>query len=409
MPRQQRAPRRSFTTGNDADFPRVPTVTRTEDENKERAYIAASRRTDRSLDDRIKSAQKASEIHKARTGKALKITREAVEKELMFEEEDDAPRTYAAGYPYTDALGISTARHEQVNREFEQTFGHLVRFQSWPVPGSYTAQGHPWPQATVDSIPQHQYTMGYHTQVPASMPQFAQPGLGAVSQPLPISPMELTEPYRSPVSLLIRPSNTEDSQSSTVTIGPAPITPISNTPSHPYGSSQSPSPGPDTTKRQKRKSMLIDADSLPSDADANRAIKRRPSAAEDAVPVLSYSPDTTKSTPEFPNIPFQRESSFSGAVDPGLADSVTPLPSHELFNLHLLGGEMGGAEYAEHYSPVDWNQNAFDFPIYDSKQGSSTVRQESIYPSPDSVDSGWDDLVSLDDLPVAPETEPCAA
>ncbi|RUO95440.1 hypothetical protein BC936DRAFT_144017 [Jimgerdemannia flammicorona] len=43
-------------------------------ENQERAYIAASHRTDRNIEARMESARKASEIHKRRTGKALLVT-----------------------------------------------------------------------------------------------------------------------------------------------------------------------------------------------------------------------------------------------------------------------------------------------------------------------------------------------
>lgn len=54
-----------------------------------RAFIAASRRKDRSLDARIESANRASLLHKKRTGKALYITKEIVEKEAMYEEVDE--------------------------------------------------------------------------------------------------------------------------------------------------------------------------------------------------------------------------------------------------------------------------------------------------------------------------------
>lgn len=54
-----------------------------------RAYIAASRRSDRSLEARIESARRASEIHKKRTGRALRVTEQDVVNEEMYEEEDD--------------------------------------------------------------------------------------------------------------------------------------------------------------------------------------------------------------------------------------------------------------------------------------------------------------------------------
>lgn len=54
-----------------------------------RAYIAASRRSDRSLEARIESARRASEIHKRRTGRSLRVTEADVINEEMYEEEDD--------------------------------------------------------------------------------------------------------------------------------------------------------------------------------------------------------------------------------------------------------------------------------------------------------------------------------
>lgn len=54
-----------------------------------RAYIAASRRSDRSLEARIESARRASEIHKKRTGRALRVTEQDVINEEMYSEEDE--------------------------------------------------------------------------------------------------------------------------------------------------------------------------------------------------------------------------------------------------------------------------------------------------------------------------------
>lgn len=62
---------------------------RTHAENQERAYIAASRRSDRSLEARVESARRASEIHKKRTGRSLRVTEADVINEEMYEEEDD--------------------------------------------------------------------------------------------------------------------------------------------------------------------------------------------------------------------------------------------------------------------------------------------------------------------------------
>lgn len=67
-----------------------PTKTeRSHEENQERAYVAASRRSDRSLEARVESARRASEIHKKRTGRSLRVTEQDVINEEMYEEEDD--------------------------------------------------------------------------------------------------------------------------------------------------------------------------------------------------------------------------------------------------------------------------------------------------------------------------------
>ncbi|KAI1962055.1 hypothetical protein LOZ58_003136 [Ophidiomyces ophidiicola] len=58
-------------------------------EHQERAYIAASRRTDRSPQARFGSARRASELHFERSGRHLRITMEAVLNEEMYEELDE--------------------------------------------------------------------------------------------------------------------------------------------------------------------------------------------------------------------------------------------------------------------------------------------------------------------------------
>ncbi|KAF3194196.1 hypothetical protein TWF225_008355 [Orbilia oligospora] len=68
---------------------------RTHEENQERAYIAASHRTDRSLEARMESARRASEIHKQRTGKFFKITEKAVlAGEVYMDDDDEIPAPY---------------------------------------------------------------------------------------------------------------------------------------------------------------------------------------------------------------------------------------------------------------------------------------------------------------------------
>jgi hypothetical protein len=56
--------------------------------HQERAYIAASRRKDRNIEGRVRSAYQASKVHEKRTGKELHITQEIVASEKEYEEEE---------------------------------------------------------------------------------------------------------------------------------------------------------------------------------------------------------------------------------------------------------------------------------------------------------------------------------
>jgi len=59
---------------------------RTKEQNQERAYIAAARRTDRPFHQRLNSLQKASELHFARTGRRFKVDQEQLFSHKPLEE-----------------------------------------------------------------------------------------------------------------------------------------------------------------------------------------------------------------------------------------------------------------------------------------------------------------------------------
>lgn len=118
---------------------------RTHEENQERAYIAASRRSDRSLEARVESARRASEIHKKRTGKAFRITEQDVMNEEMYEEEDDdlSARAYARGYVLRNMYGNPDSRltdylnhafymgnlvQRSVDEQYSRAFPHAPQF-----------------------------------------------------------------------------------------------------------------------------------------------------------------------------------------------------------------------------------------------------------------------------------------
>ncbi|KAL4936517.1 hypothetical protein BDV06DRAFT_204857 [Aspergillus oleicola] len=90
-----------------------PTPARTKEENQERAFTAASRRKDRTLDARVESANRASMLHKKRTGRALKITRAIVAAERMYEEIDE---NYDA-----KILRYKRVQDAQINSDFDNS------------------------------------------------------------------------------------------------------------------------------------------------------------------------------------------------------------------------------------------------------------------------------------------------
>jgi len=85
--------------GKEENFSNLPSkaveTERTYEDNLERVYIAASRRSDRSLEARVESARRASEIHEKRTGRSLGVTEQDVLIGEMYEEtDDDLPLAY---------------------------------------------------------------------------------------------------------------------------------------------------------------------------------------------------------------------------------------------------------------------------------------------------------------------------
>lgn len=127
------------------------------------AYIAASRRSDRSLEARVESARRASEIHKRRTGRSLRVTEQDVVNEEMYEEEDDdLPLPYRrltshlqtnsvdfnrrlAAY-LTNQVAMRSAMEQMVSQSFAQQFPNAPQFgqnQQFPSPMVNTNMGSP--------------------------------------------------------------------------------------------------------------------------------------------------------------------------------------------------------------------------------------------------------------------------
>ncbi|KAG9542001.1 hypothetical protein KCU79_g18282, partial [Aureobasidium melanogenum] len=114
---------------------------RTHEENQERAYIAASRRSDRSLEARVESARRASEIHKRRTGRSLRVTEQDVINEEMYEEEDDdLPMQYrrltahlqTSNADFDRRLAAYLTNHVAMRAALGQTMGDQYNPQQYP-------------------------------------------------------------------------------------------------------------------------------------------------------------------------------------------------------------------------------------------------------------------------------------
>ncbi|KAH7401366.1 hypothetical protein BKA66DRAFT_405478 [Pyrenochaeta sp. MPI-SDFR-AT-0127] len=130
------AERRTFTAA------RPVKTERTHEENQERAYIAASRRSDRSLEARIESARRASEIHKKRTGRALRVTEQDVINEEMYEEEDDdLPTQYQRlnAHLHTTSVMFNKKLHDYIATQHGVRNMFMSQYQNSPFP-QYGAQ-----------------------------------------------------------------------------------------------------------------------------------------------------------------------------------------------------------------------------------------------------------------------------
>ncbi|KAH9828437.1 hypothetical protein Tdes44962_MAKER09296 [Teratosphaeria destructans] len=170
-------------------MPPVRTVTaikpmkteRTHEENQERAYIAASRRSDRSLEARVESARRASEIHKRRTGRSLRVTEQDVINEEMYEEEDDdlpmqyrrlTAHLYSANVDFSNRLKAHIAGQAGMRDAFGAAlYGHTPNGQFM----NPSMMQMPSPQANFS-----------HFMMPPQQSQMLAPSPGACHSPYPM-------------------------------------------------------------------------------------------------------------------------------------------------------------------------------------------------------------------------------
>ncbi|KAH8655703.1 hypothetical protein BX600DRAFT_72080 [Xylariales sp. PMI_506] len=114
-------------------------VERSHEQNQERAYVAASRRTDRSIEARVQSARMASAIHKKRTGRGFKVSEEVVQNEEMYEEEDDEPSMRYLAISGQFPPESARARQLEIDNLFAKQFPYAPRLSQhmalsiWPL------------------------------------------------------------------------------------------------------------------------------------------------------------------------------------------------------------------------------------------------------------------------------------
>jgi hypothetical protein len=204
------------------------------------AYIAASRRSDRSLEARVESARRASEIHKRRTGRSLRVTEQDVINEEMYEEEDDdLPMQYRrltahlqtgsvdfnrrlAAY-LTNQVAMRSAMDQMINNSYAQQYPNAPQFAhntnrssfSPPLSGGRTAQSPMNPQRSAPYPSPHQagFTHPHDRSYSTPMPTHQSPNGGPPNTSTSMaSPQErrMSTPADVASPALSRPLKTED-------------------------------------------------------------------------------------------------------------------------------------------------------------------------------------------------------
>jgi hypothetical protein len=204
------------------------------------AYIAASRRSDRSLEARVESARRASEIHKRRTGRSLRVTEQDVINEEMYEEEDDdLPMQYRrltahlqtgsvdfnrrlAAY-LTNQVAMRSAMDQMINNSYAQQYPNAPHFAhnngqstfSPPMSGGGMQQS---PSNSIRSAPypspyQPNFKHPHHRSYSSTAPNEISPTSAPQTNSPPLaSPHErrLSTPAGQPSAALSRTLKTED-------------------------------------------------------------------------------------------------------------------------------------------------------------------------------------------------------
>ena len=139
-----------------------------------RAYTAASRRSDRSLELRVRSAQNASRIHKAKCGRALHITEELVARHGIFEEVED--------------YNPKKVRLEESNKRLQIKEQEFLKKLSAALAAPKTTRPPPPPPQQQQPVPEMPLSPYFFQQQLDGLPLFEEPQMQLQLQQMPQSP-----------------------------------------------------------------------------------------------------------------------------------------------------------------------------------------------------------------------------
>ncbi|KAJ5020864.1 hypothetical protein J3E73DRAFT_386399 [Bipolaris maydis] len=308
------AERRTFTAA------RPVKTERTHEENQERAYIAASRRSDRSLEARIESARRASEIHKKRTGRALRVTEQDVINEEMYEEEDDdLPTQYQRlnAHLHTTSVMFNKKLHDYIATQHGVRNMFMSQYQNqsptFPQFGAqFTSPAGAFPQAnnwlSPTMLPPQQFApsspQGFQ-QTQSFSPTTTQPQQGYRQSPYHVP--QRTQSHQRALSIQ-----------------------LPQAPSQFDHSAQPPSATATTPQTDVNRSM-----SLPPQAFQTQ----NQSAEQSAQPSLTHSPATQSSSPT--------NGSVADAQQPPTLPVPLPIYSHYTYNPNKVGRTSNAVNVSE--------------------------------------------------------------
>lgn len=404
---------------------------RTHEENQERAYIAASRRSDRSLEARVESARRASEIHKRRTGRSLRVTEQDVVNEEMYEEEDDdLPLQYRRLTAHlqtgsadfnrrlsaylTNHVAMRSALDQAITNSYAQQYPNAPQFahnqnvypspfmaNNMPQPQSPSTFGQPYPTpGTPGYRPGHHArsasashgTPTYSPNMPApspvqTVPQMDHRRTSASSKSSSHSP---TGAPATPQSMHMRPvlpqtSSTfnlkQEGQSSQQMRAPPQQSPVQQ--QHSLGGMNGYSNmGPFTTALPTEAQMLLGSALDPNDPFTSMLM-----AGSENLP-QAYNHNTTPSTLQKPRSFNQSYEGMSATLAPSALDMS---PRHQIYAQPPATISASPASSPAIRLPYDCSFNDFSkTPMFiggNSASGSGTV-------TPAGLDGGWDAFIN---------------